>query len=154
MQFLQVALLSMMMLVTGPVEAVQPDEMLADPVLEARAQAIGEELRCPVCRSESIEESNADLARDLRVLVRERLKAGDSDAEVKQFLVERYGEFILLRPRFSLENAALWLAGPTLFLTGLAAAWAFLRRRRPDAKPQRLSAEERETLDRILQQKQ
>ena len=105
------------LIVAAPAFAVQPDEMLADPALEARARAISKEVRCLVCRNESIDDSNASLARDLRLLVRERLTAGDSDAEVLDYLVERYGEFVLLKPKFSAANAARWLAGPAAFLT-------------------------------------
>ncbi|TYO90178.1 cytochrome c-type biogenesis protein [Oceanicella actignis] len=112
----------------GPALAVQPDEMLDDPQLEARARALSKELRCLVCRNENIDDSNADLARDLRILVRERIKAGDSDEEVLRYLVDRYGEFVLLRPRFSLGNAALWLGGPAMLLLGGIAAWRFVRR--------------------------
>ncbi len=119
--------------VAAPVHAVQPDEMLADPVLEARARAISKEVRCLVCRNESIDDSNASLARDLRLLVRERLTAGDSDAEVRDYLVERYGEFVLLKPVFSAANALLWLSGPIAFLLGLMAIVAYHRTRRPHA---------------------
>jgi cytochrome c-type biogenesis protein CcmH len=133
----------------GPAGAVQPDEMLADSALEARARDISQELRCLVCRNESIDDSNAELARDLRLLVRERLVTGDTDAEVKQFLVDRYGEFVLLRPTFSAANAALWLAGPVAFLLGLAVAVGYLRRRRP-AEPQALTPEEKAALERAL----
>ena len=129
--------------------AVQPDEILADPALENRAREISKELRCLVCRNESIDDSNAELARDLRLLVRERLVAGDTNAEVKTYLVDRYGEFVLLKPVFSIANAALWLAGPFLFLAGLIAALAFLRGRRT-ASPEGLTAEERAELDRLL----
>jgi cytochrome c-type biogenesis protein CcmH len=115
--------------------AVQPDEILRDPALEARARAITRELRCVVCRSESIDESNADIARDLRLLVRERLVAGDSDDEVRAFLVERYGEFVLLRPPMSWRNAPLWLAGPGLLLVGGGLAFGFIRRRGKPAAP-------------------
>jgi cytochrome c-type biogenesis protein CcmH len=132
-----------------PAMAVQPDEMLADPGLEARAREISKGLRCLVCRNESIDDSNADLAHDLRVLVRERLVAGDSDAQVKQFLVERYGEFVLLKPRFSAANAALWLAGPAVFLAGLGVAAVYLRRRRPSPAPA-LTPEEEAALRRAL----
>ncbi len=136
----------------GPVHAVQPDEMLADPVLEARARAISKEVRCLVCRNESIDDSNAKLARDLRLLVRERLMAGDSDAEVRDYLVERYGEFVLLKPQFSATNAALWLAGPIAFLLGLLAIVAYHRTRRPHAEAREapLTDEEKRRLDDIL----
>src|SRR4051812_22226240 len=97
-------------LVASPrVEAVQPDEILADSALEGRARALSKELRCMVCQNQSIDDSDAPLARDLRVLVRERLQAGDSDGQVIDFLVARYGEFVLLKPRFSLHTALLWL---------------------------------------------
>ena len=150
------ALLAAAVLATAePALAVKPDEMLADPALEARARDISEELRCLVCRNEAIDDSNAPLARDLRLLVRERLEAGDSDAEVKAYLVERYGEFILLKPAFSAANAALWLAGPVLFLLGGIGALAYLRRRSPEAAGERaLSPEERAELDRILREEQ
>ena len=114
-----------------PALAVQPDEILADPALEARARELSKELRCLVCRNESIDDSNAGLARDLRLLVRERLMAGDSDAQVLDYLTQRYGEFVLLKPQFSIANAVLWLAGPAAFLIGLLAITAYLRTRRP-----------------------
>jgi len=124
----------------------------ADPALEARARAISKEVRCLVCRNESIDDSNAELARDLRLLVRERLVAGDSDAEVRDYLVERYGEFVLLRPKFSAANAALWLAGPIAFLLGLIAIVAYHRTRRPHAEAREapLTDEEKRRLDDIL----
>lgn len=136
----------------GPAQAVLPDEILADPVLEARARAISDELRCLVCRSESIDESNADLARDLRILLRERLVAGDTDAEVKDFMVARFGEFVLLKPRFSLGNALIWLSGPIVFLIGLLAVIAYMRaRRRASAAIEApLSDSERKRLEEIL----
>lgn len=121
--------------------AVTPSEMLADPRLEQRAQALGEQLRCLVCQGESIEASNADLAHDLRVLVRERIKAGDTDQQVIQYLVGRYGEFVLLKPVFAPYTWLLWLAGPGLLVIGGIAIFAFLRARRP-APEARLSAEE------------
>lgn len=132
-----------------PVQAVQPDEILEDVALETRAREISKELRCLVCRNESIDDSNAGLARDLRLLVRERLVAGDTDAEVKTYLVDRYGEFVLLKPIFSLANAALWFAGPLLFLLGLIASVTYLRSRRP-ALPDQLSEDEKAELARLL----
>lgn len=128
-----------LLLCLGPLaaQAVQPDEMLPDPALEARARAITRELRCVVCQSESIDESNADIARDLRLLVRERLTAGDSDAQVRAYLVDRYGEFVLFRPPFSWRNAPLWLAGPALLLAGGAVAFGFIRRRARASAPER-----------------
>ena len=149
---MRMILLMLALLVAAPAWAVQPDEVLADPVLEARARAISKEVRCLVCRNESIDDSNAGLARDLRLLVRERLTAGDSDAEVLNYLVERYGEFVLLKPRFSIANAALWLAGPAAFLIGLIAIIAYLRTRRPHAAANEapLSDAEKQRLDDIL----
>jgi len=99
-----------------PALAVQPDEILADPALEARARALSQELRCMVCQNQSIDDSDAPLARDLRLLVRERLEAGDSDRQVLDFLVARYGEFVLLRPPFNWHTALLWLLGPLALL--------------------------------------
>ena len=149
---MRIAFVLIALLIAAPALAVQPEEMLADPVLEARARAISKEVRCLVCRNESIDDSNAGLARDLRLLVRERLTAGDSDAEVLNYLVERYGEFVLLKPRFSIANAALWLAGPAAFLIGLIAIIAYLRTRRPHAAANEapLSDAEKQRLDDIL----
>ena len=149
---MRVILLLLALLVAAPAYAVQPDEMLADPALEARARAISKEVRCLVCRNESIDDSNAALARDLRLLVRERLTAGDSDAEVLGYLVERYGEFVLLRPVFSAANALLWFAGPIAFLLGLMAIVAYHRTRRPRAAANAapLSDAEKRRLDDIL----
>ena len=132
-----------------PAHAVQPDEILDDPRLEERAREISKELRCLVCRNESIDDSNAGLARDLRLLVRERLVAGDTDAEVRTYLVDRYGEFVLLKPVFSMSNAVLWIAGPLLFLIGLLVSIYYIRSRSP-VEAQALSAEEKAELERIL----
>jgi cytochrome c-type biogenesis protein CcmH len=114
---------------SSPLWAVQPDEMLSDPTLEARARTLSKELRCMVCQNESIDESEAPLAHDLRVLVRERLKAGDSDAQVLNFLVARYGEFVLLKPRLSWHNAALWGLPPGILLIGIVTIFVAGRRR-------------------------
>jgi len=132
------------LVLAGPALAVQPDEILPDPGLEARARAITRELRCVVCQSESIDDSNADIARDLRLLVRERIVAGDTDAEVVAFVVDRYGEFVLFRPPFNARNAALWLAGPLLLLVGGGIAFAFVHRKASAPEPSRtpLSPEE------------
>jgi cytochrome c-type biogenesis protein CcmH len=112
--------------------AVEPDEVLSDPVLEARARTLSKELRCMVCQNQSIDDSNAPLARDLRIIVRERLTAGDSDAQVLDFLVARYGEFVLLKPRLSWHTLVLWLGPPALLFGGafalLLAAWRRKRR--------------------------
>ncbi|RKF15088.1 cytochrome c-type biogenesis protein CcmH [Roseovarius spongiae] len=122
-------LIALLCLLAAPVFAVQPDEMLDDPALEARAREISSGLRCLVCRNESIDDSNAALAHDLRVLVRDRLLAGDSDAEVVAFIVDRYGEYVLLNPRMEGSTLALWLAGPLMLLLGGGFAFAYLRRR-------------------------
>ena len=132
----------------GAASAVQPDEVLDDPALEARAREISQGLRCPVCQNESIDESNAPISKQLRVLLRERLVAGDSDAEAQAFLVDRFGEFILLEPDASGANLILWAAAPVLLLTGLGIGWVAIRRRPEPAAD--LSAEERAELDRIL----
>ncbi len=130
----------------GPALAVSPDEILADPVLEQRARDISSELRCLVCQNQSIDDSDADLAKDLRVLVRERLVAGDSNDQVFQFLVDRYGEFVLLNPRLSSYTVILWVAAPVLLLVGLGTLFVVGRRRR--AVPgDGLSAEEQAALD-------
>ncbi|MBN8939962.1 MAG: cytochrome c-type biogenesis protein CcmH [Rhizobiales bacterium] len=135
---------------TGPARAALPDEMLADPALEARARTLSQELRCMVCQNQSIDDSDASLARDLRLLVRERLKAGDSDRQVLDFLVDRYGEFVLLTPRLSRHTWALW-AAPVAFLAagGLYIAFA-LRRRRAAPAVQPLTDEEKARLDAVL----
>jgi cytochrome c-type biogenesis protein CcmH len=135
----------------GQVQAVQPDEVLGDPALEARARAISQGLRCLVCQNQSIDDSEAPLARDLRLLVRERLKAGDSDQEVVDFIVARYGEFVLLKPRLSLETVLLWFATPAVFAAALLLIWLAHRRRKAgagDLAP--LSAGEKRRLKRLL----
>jgi len=133
-----------------PAFAVLPSERLADPVLEARARALGEELRCLVCRNESIEESTADLAHDLRVVVRQRLKAGDTDQQVLAFMTSRYGDFVLLKPPFEPATWALWLGPPAALLVGGAGLLLVQRRRRAASAPPPLSPEERQRLDRFL----
>jgi cytochrome c-type biogenesis protein CcmH/NrfF len=117
-------------LFAAPAEAVKPDEMLADPALEARARAISEGLRCMVCQNQSIDESDADLARDLRILVRERLKAGDSDRQVVDYIVSRYGEFVLLKPRVEASTLLLWGAPLLLLVLGGALLFYSARSRR------------------------
>jgi cytochrome c-type biogenesis protein CcmH len=125
------ALMLAMVLLTPSVSwAVQPNEMLSDPTLEARARALSKELRCMVCQNESIDDSEAPLAHDLRVLVRERLKAGDTDQQVLDFLVARYGEFVLLKPPLSWHTVALWGLPPAALLIGAIVIIADLRRRR------------------------
>jgi cytochrome c-type biogenesis protein CcmH len=132
-----------------PALAVEPDEVLADPALEARARALSKELRCVVCRSESIDESHAGIAKDIRRLVRERLLAGDSDAQVLAALVARYGDYVLLKPPVRGANWVLWLAGPGLLLAGGGLAALYLRGRRGAAPEARLSDEEEAALRRI-----
>src|SRR5438105_2127179 len=109
--------------------AVEPDEVLSDATLEARARALSKELRCMVCQNQSIDDSEAPLARDLRILVRERLQSGDSDGQVIDFLVARYGEFVLLRPRFRRHTLILWATPVVLLIVGAGALVAFVRRR-------------------------
>jgi len=109
--------------------AVQPDEVLPDPALESRAREVSEGLRCLVCRNENIDESNADLARDMRLLVRERIVEGDSNDEVVDFIVDRYGEYVLLNPTTRGSNLILWLAGPAMFLLAAGIGWGYLRAR-------------------------
>ncbi len=148
-------LLALALLAAAPAQAVQPDEMLADPTLEARAREVSRDIRCLVCRNENIDDSNAPLARDLRILLRERISAGDSDAQAKDFLVARYGEFVLLRPRFSLRTAMLWI-GPLLALAfGLWMVRGATRRRAgPEpAAPAALSAEDQARVAAILNEK-
>jgi cytochrome c-type biogenesis protein CcmH len=135
----------------APAFAVLPNEMLKDPALEARARALSEQLRCLVCQNESIDDSNADLAHDLRVLVRQRLVAGDTDRQVLDYIVARYGEFVLLKPRFDLRNAALWGTPVVLLVAGGAFMLAGARRRRRRAVAP-LSEQEKAELDAILAQ--
>jgi cytochrome c-type biogenesis protein CcmH len=126
----------MLALVASPrLEAVQPDEILSDPALEGRARVLSKELRCMVCQNQSIDDSDAPLARDLRVLVRERLQAGDSDRQVIDFLVARYGEFVLLKPRFSWHTALLWLGPAAVLLIGALGLLMLARRHRAASSP-------------------
>ena len=113
----------------SPARAVLPDEVMSDPAKEARARELSRELRCMVCQNQSIDDSDAPLARDLRLLVRERLAAGDSDPQVIDFLVARYGEFVLLKPRFERQTLALWLVPPLVLFGGGLALWFHVRRR-------------------------
>ena len=130
-----------------PAFAVNPDEMLSDPALEARARTISEGLRCLVCQNESIDDSDADLAHEIRVLVRERLKAGDSDDQVRQYLVDRYGEFVLLKPVLAWHTLALWIAAPTILVVGGLVLFVAARRRRIVLDNDGLTAEEQRALD-------
>jgi cytochrome c-type biogenesis protein CcmH len=130
MQWLKPVLLALALLTAPPAAAVQPDEILSDPALEARARALSKELRCMVCQNQSIDDSDAPLARDLRILVRERLKGGDGDQQVIDFLVARYGEFVLLKPRFTSRTALLWLMPVILLAVGALALLLIARRYR------------------------
>jgi len=132
-----------------PALAVNPNEVLADPVLEARARAISSELRCMVCQNQSIDDSNAELAKDLRVLVRERLTAGDTDDQVRAYLVSRYGEFVLLKPPLGFNTLLLWGMPVALLLIGGAVIFRQMRRNRP-APAAPLSDEEQKALDTIM----
>jgi cytochrome c-type biogenesis protein CcmH len=140
----------------APSFAMQPDEMLANPALEARAREISREVRCMVCQNQSIDDSDAPLARDLRLLVRERLTAGDSDTQVLDFLTARYGQFVLLKPHFGWDTALLWLAPAVVLLIGACGFGAVLLRRRgvatdsPDAEQPELTAAERRRLAKLL----
>ena len=133
------------LLAPGAAFAVRPDEMLKDPALEARARHLSEELRCMVCQNQSFDDSEAALAHDLRVLVRQRLEAGDSDRQVLDFLVARYGDFVLLKPPFKLDTLLLWGLPPLALLAGLAGIAVMARRRKmPSEAPQPLTPQEQE----------
>ncbi len=140
------------LLLATPALAVEPDEILADPVLEHRARDLSKGLRCLVCRNESIDESNAELAKDLRLLVRERLVAGDTDDEALTFIVNRYGEYVLLQPTISGSNIILWLTGPLMLLIALAIGVGYVRNRRNAVQPtpEALSDEEQKRLEEII----
>ncbi len=143
--------LAMALLAACPAHAVEPDEVLQDPALEARARTISEGLRCLVCQNQSIDDSEAPLAKDLRLLVRERLKAGDSNEQIVDFIVARYGEFVLLKPRFETHTLVLWLATPAVFLVALLIiALAYRRRRAEATNPPTLSVAERRKLKRLI----
>jgi len=133
---------------------VQPDEILDDPVLESRARELSKGLRCLVCRNESIDESNAELARDLRILLRERLVAGDSDDEAIEFIVERFGEYVLLRPQVNGSNWLLWAAGPLMLLLAGGVGVGYLRSRSNMPEPHKtaLSDQEKERLRQIMEE--
>lgn len=134
----------------GAAFAVEPDERLDDPVLEERARDLSKGLRCLVCRNESIDESNAELARDLRILLRERIAGGDTDEEALDYLVSRFGEYVLLTPKKTGTNLILWVAGPVLLLFALGVAIGYLRNRRPDTGEAELSDAEKERLAELL----
>lgn len=159
MKRILVALSVLFGLVATPGIAVTPDEVLKDPALEERARALSAELRCMVCQNQSIDDSDAPLAKDLRVLVRERLVAGDSDAQVIDYLVDRYGEFVLLKPRLAWHTLLLWAAGPAALIAGLIAVVVALRRRKVGAAAtssgsEALSQSEQDRLNAILKSSQ
>ena len=149
-RLLIVALLTLFVVPTAI--AVEPDEIISDPALEARARALSKELRCMVCQNQSIDDSDAPLAHDLRVLVRERLQAGESDQQVIDFLVARYGEFVLLRPRFSWHTALLWFGPATILIIGGYGVLVLARRYRANraAEQETLTAAEADRLSEIL----
>jgi cytochrome c-type biogenesis protein CcmH len=150
-RILHCAIFALLLLGSSPLQAVEPREVLADPALETRARNLSKELRCMVCQNQSIDDSEAPLAHDLRVLVRERLQAGDSDPQVISFVVARYGEFVLLRPQLAWHTAALWGLPPAVLLVGVIAIVIVLRRRRaPAAEAANLSAAEEARLTELL----
>lgn len=145
------ALLAILVL-NGAAQAVQPDEVLKDPALEQRARGLSAGLRCLVCQNQSIDDSDAQLAKDLRLLVRERLVAGDTDAQVRDFLVQRYGEFVLLKPTFGTHTLLLWLTPALVLLLGGIGAYVALRRRPQPAAA--LDEGEQEALEALLRRDQ
>lgn len=146
-------LLALALLIATPVLAVQPDEVLPDPAMEARARDISQGLRCLVCRNENIDELNATLAKDLRLLVRERLVAGDTNDEVVDYVVDRYGEFVLLKPTMNGANKVLWIAGPVMLILALGIGISFIRRRGQESEvvPE-LTDEEKTRLESLMQE--
>ncbi|WP_312525574.1 cytochrome c-type biogenesis protein [Paracoccus sp. (in: a-proteobacteria)] len=146
-------LLCLALIFAAPALAVQPDEVLPDAALEARAREISKLLRCPVCQGENIDESNAPISRDLRLYLRERLVAGDSDQQTLTAITDRFGEFVLFQPPARGWNWLLWLAGPIMALLALLIGWRFLKSRaRDDQAPQALSEGEKAQLDRIMRE--
>ncbi len=143
------ALLACLMLMT-PAQAVEPGEALADPALEARARDLSSDLRCLVCQNQSIDDSHAPLAKDLRLLVRERLAAGDTDAQVRDYLVQRYGDFVLLKPPLRIGTLLLWGAPLMVLLAGGLGLILASRRRSGGAMAAGLSADEKARLDKLL----
>ena len=145
-------LVALVMIGCPAAHAVQPDEIMSDPVREARARDLSRELRCMVCQNQSIDDSDAPLARDLRLLVRERIASGDGDAQVMDFLVARYGEFVLLKPRVNKHTLVLWLLPPLALTGGGLALWIQNRRRKSTGDPPllHLTEEEEARLDRLI----
>jgi cytochrome c-type biogenesis protein CcmH len=144
-------LVALLVLMAGPAFAIGPDEMLADPALEARARTIGQSLRCLVCQNQSIDDSEAGLARDLRLLVRERLQAGDNNQQVVDYIVARYGDFVLLRPPVNRTTYVLWFGPALLVLIAATAIAARARRKRAAAADSPLSADEQAELKRLME---
>jgi len=143
----RIAVAVLLLTLATPAFAVQPDEVLKDPAMETRARELSRELRCMVCQNQSIDDSDAPLARDLRLLVRERLVKGDSDRQVRDFLVARYGEFVLLRPPLRWHTLLLWFLGPAALLAGIGGLFLLARRRRIESgEPAGLSRAEQERL--------
>ncbi len=145
-------ILALALALAVPANALSPDEILPDPVLEQRARDISAGLRCLVCQNQSIDDSDADLAKDLRVLVRERLMAGDTNAQVEQYVVDRYGEYVLLNPRIGGHTLLLWIAAPALLVIGLVALLFAARRRTAPVVSAELTPEEQAALERIARQ--
>lgn len=144
-------LFAAVLLATSPALAVDPGEMLKDPAQEARARELGAELRCLVCQNQSIDDSDADLAKDLRQIVRERIAKGDSDDAVKQYLVDRYGDYVLLKPPFNAKTLLLWLGPLALALAALGVGRAYYRRQKQEvAAPAPLTDDEKKRLERVL----
>jgi len=139
-----------LLLMAAPAFAVNPDEVLADPALEARARALSAELRCMVCQNQSIDDSNADLAKDLRLLVRERISDGDSDEAVLNYIVSRYGEFVLLKPRIGMKTVLLWGAPVLLVIAGGLSLLVFARNRAGKPTGSKLTADEQAKLSELL----
>jgi len=135
-----------------PADATEPSEILDDPVLEARARALSKNIRCLVCQNQSIDDSNASLARDLRVIVRERLVAGDTDRQIEEFLVERYGDFVLLKPPMKPTTYALWYGPAGVFVIGLLAAAVFFRRGRKATTLEPLDPDEQARIQRLIKE--
>jgi cytochrome c-type biogenesis protein CcmH len=144
------AFLFALVMFASPAFAVQPDEILSDPALEARARAISANLRCPVCQGETIDDSNAPISRDLRLAVRERLVAGDDDKAVVDYIVNRYGEFVLFMPRAEGSSLILWLAGPAMLVMGAGVAYAMSRKRARAPEASSLSDEDKTRLADLL----
>jgi cytochrome c-type biogenesis protein CcmH len=150
--WLALSMFALALALAGPAVAIQPGEQLADPTLEARARTLSAGLRCLVCQNQSIDDSDAPLARDLRLLVRERLAAGDSDQSVKAFIVARYGEFVLLNPPLNVRTFLLWLSAPMVLLLGILGLWR-MRRTASLTSVSALTQAERELVEAITKQK-